>query len=462
MSNDSRTPSFKEIRDKMIPVHVKPKKILVMNKSVEPIVESTMPKASKDPVKNSAPTTPVKKPKTTNYMQLFAEEFSNALKQEEERNKKVVSEQKSELIAEELELQRKIEELEIQKQNLLNKKNTSSRIFATEETNGKNPPPVSTPQLVAKTVSSMKKATPKQDDDSGISENVRKELEAIKKATNEFKRVVGQLQASSSHGGGEVNLRFLDDVDTTNLVNGATLVWDASKNKFVFGGAVIPTVTPVFESSSFAGPLSVVTLPTPATTNSSFVYINGVQMIPQAGYTIASTLLTLASTIGPTDVLTIRTPSFSLPPGSTFDYADAQFTGNGSQTNYTITQPSTTNNSIVTINGIVQVPSVAYTISGTNLVFTTPVSPGDVVDVRSPNLVSSTNNFTKAYNQFVGTGSQSVYTLTNPATTDDVFVAINGVAQIGGSAFNVLGTTLTFVAPVLPGDVIDIRIPVLT
>ena len=45
-------------------------------------------------------------------------------------------------------------------------------------------------------------------------------------------------------------------------------------------------------------------------------------------------------------------------------------TGNGSNTNYTLTQTVTqANNILVSVNGLLQVPSVDYTISGSEIIF---------------------------------------------------------------------------------------------
>ncbi len=55
-------------------------------------------------------------------------------------------------------------------------------------------------------------------------------------------------------------------------------------------------------------------------------------------------------------------------------------TGNGSNTNYTLTQTVTqANNILVSVNGLLQVPGVDYTISGTEIIFATaPLSNFDI------------------------------------------------------------------------------------
>ena len=58
------------------------------------------------------------------------------------------------------------------------------------------------------------------------------------------------------------------------------------------------------------------------------------------------------------------------------------FNGDGSTTNFTLSSSTTTNSTIVTLNGVVQSPGNAYNISGTALVFTEAPKSGDDIEVR--------------------------------------------------------------------------------
>jgi fibronectin-binding autotransporter adhesin len=62
--------------------------------------------------------------------------------------------------------------------------------------------------------------------------------------------------------------------------------------------------------------------------------------------------------------------------------ADDQFTGNGVATTFTLSSSQTTNSCIVSINGVVQIPTTAYSVSGTTLTFTEAPAIGDLIDVR--------------------------------------------------------------------------------
>jgi hypothetical protein len=69
--------------------------------------------------------------------------------------------------------------------------------------------------------------------------------------------------------------------------------------------------------------------------------------------------------------------------GSTFTViADDKFTGDGSTVIFSLSSAQTTNSCIVSINGIVQIPTDAYGVSGSTLTFTEAPAAGDIIDVR--------------------------------------------------------------------------------
>jgi filamentous hemagglutinin len=73
--------------------------------------------------------------------------------------------------------------------------------------------------------------------------------------------------------------------------------------------------------------------------------------------------------------------------GTTFTViSDEQFNGDGSTVAFTLGSSQTTNSCIVSINGVVQIPTSAYSVAGTNptcvLTFTEAPAAGDLIDVR--------------------------------------------------------------------------------
>ena len=78
---------------------------------------------------------------------------------------------------------------------------------------------------------------------------------------------------------------------------------------------------------------------------------------------------------------------------------DEQFNGDGSTVAFTLGSTQTTNSCIVSINGVVQVPTVAYSVSGTDptcvLTFTEAPAAGDLIDVRQ---ITTTTSVTSISN----------------------------------------------------------------
>ena len=91
--------------------------------------------------------------------------------------------------------------------------------------------------------------------------------------------------------------------------------------------------------------------------------------------------------------------------------ADQQFTGTGSQTVFTLNSSQTTASCIVSINGVIQFPTLAYSVSTTSLTFTEAPAATDVIDVR----MLTTTSTVIALND--STGYNSVNTITGTGIT---------------------------------------------
>jgi len=59
------------------------------------------------------------------------------------------------------------------------------------------------------------------------------------------------------------------------------------------------------------------------------------------------------------------------------------FTGNGSQTQFTLSQNNTTQGTLVSINGVLQIPTTSYTVSGNVLTFAEAPVSTDIIEARS-------------------------------------------------------------------------------
>ena len=115
--------------------------------------------------------------------------------------------------------------------------------------------------------------------------------------------------------------------------------------------------------------------------------------------------------------------------GSVFTViSDRQFSGNtaggfgnvdGTNTTFTLQATASTAGSIVSINGVMQFPTLAYSVSGTTLTFTEPPAPGDVIDARILTTTSTVTSIASAsgLSQFIAEDSGLQFWTGTSATT---------------------------------------------
>jgi hypothetical protein len=124
------------------------------------------------------------------------------------------------------------------------------------------------------------------------------------------------------------------------------------------------------------------------------------------------------------------------------------FTGNGTQTNFTLTQASTTGGTLVTINGVIQIPDVSYSVSGTNLSFIEAPLSTDVIEARllvttssitSLHVGNSSISFDSAANSYaiIGTVGDVSRVRVGAANTEvyNTLVVSNNILWANGNGF---------------------------
>ena len=125
----------------------------------------------------------------------------------------------------------------------------------------------------------------------------------------------------------------------------------------------------------------------------------------------------------------VGTPTFTV-------IADEQFSGNGVQVAFTLSSTQTTNSCIVSINGVVQIPTLAYSVSGTNptcvLTFTEAPASGDVIDVRQ---ITTTTSVTSISNSPGNAVIAVNATVGNVEITGNFMPTSNTIANIGSQSF---------------------------
>jgi len=110
---------------------------------------------------------------------------------------------------------------------------------------------------------------------------------------------------------------------------------------------------------------------------------------------------------------------------------DQQFNGNGVATQFTLANASTTASTIVSINGVLQIPTSAYSVANVTLTFTEAPAAGDLIDVRA---LTTTSTLTSIQNV---SGNASIAVSDTSATT-----TITGDLSVTGNA-TVLGNVAT-------------------
>jgi hypothetical protein len=126
--------------------------------------------------------------------------------------------------------------------------------------------------------------------------------------------------------------------------------------------------------------------------------------------------------------------------GSTFTViSDRQFSGNvaggfgnvdGTNTNFTLQSSATTASTIISINGVMQFPTLAYSVTGSTLTFTEPPAPNDVIDARILTTTATVASIASGngLNQFIADDAGAQIFTGTSATT--LRVEVNPVGDI--------------------------------
>ena len=184
--------------------------------------------------------------------------------------------------------------------------------------------------------------------------------------------------------------------------------------------------------------------------NVTQVYIDGVYQ-SKNNYTTSGTTITFST--APPSGSAIEVVHFTPATYSTLN--SNQFTGTGSQTDFTLTQEVDEDKSFVFLQGIYQEKST-YSISGTTLTFTTAPQSGYSIEVITVGEVSMLPD-TIDIDNFSGTGSQVDFVLTStPSTENAIDVYINGLYQ-QKDTFSLSGNTLTFSVAPPNGTTIEVK-----
>jgi hypothetical protein len=121
-----------------------------------------------------------------------------------------------------------------------------------------------------------------------------------------------------------------------------------------------------------------------------------------------------------------------------------QFTGNGSQVDFILSQNNTTQGTLVSVNGVLQIPTSSYTVNGNVLTFTEAPISTDIIEARqytpstSVNTISNDNSRIYIHND---AGLQKITSIANSVTVSEL-------TQSNTAIFNTLNLSSAIVANV--------------
>lgn len=167
---------------------------------------------------------------------------------------------------------------------------------------------------------------------------------------------------------------------TTN--GSGTLSWAAQS-----GGGSSTSTTIAVDNFTGNGVADTYTLSvTPTSVNSVFVNYNGA-FVGRGSYSLSGANLTFGSV--PANGASIEVTTIEGLTIGSGAFTTRTATGDGSETDYTVTSGATASSVLATLDGVLQTPTTDYTISGTTLTFTTAPYNGAAIQIRELAVASS-------------------------------------------------------------------------
>jgi len=132
------------------------------------------------------------------------------------------------------------------------------------------------------------------------------------------------------------------------------------------------------------------------------------------------------------------------------------FTGDGSQTTFTLSvTPKSKNDTTVNYNGATLLRN-SYSLSNANIVFSSAPANGAQLEITTVQMYA-TGTVDYVTRTATGNGSGTTYTVTEGANANTVLVTLDGVLQTPITDYTISGNTLTFTNPVDSNVSIQVR-----
>ena len=128
------------------------------------------------------------------------------------------------------------------------------------------------------------------------------------------------------------------------------------------------------------------------------------------------------------------------------------FTGDGNTTAFTLSQSNTTQGVLVSINGVIQIPTTSYTVSGTQLTLNEAPLSTDVIEARSYTTTSQVTGIVNGPASVTAYSNGNVYVSGNINVKGNI--SVNGNLAVNGPVFMVFLQTQQTVSSGLSANVI--------
>jgi len=152
----------------------------------------------------------------------------------------------------------------------------------------------------------------------------------------------------------------------------------AGANRAVEYQYINPTLTYTNGTFTGDGSTTTITIDSGRAVNDVMVSQNGFVLVPTDDYTISGTTLTFTTAPVSGAEISVR----YLPLAGAGSYTNDTATGDGSTTAFTIDSGRSVEDVMVSVNGVVFVPTDDYTISGTTLTFTVAPASSAEISIR--------------------------------------------------------------------------------
>lgn len=199
------------------------------------------------------------------------------------------------------------------------------------------------------------------------------------------------------------------------------------------------------------------TLSINATANSILVAVDGLIQFHTEDYDVSGTTLTFSTAPANNEVIEVLHISGATNYLFQQYAAVDSFSGNGSNTVYTLTRSANTNTAQVYLDGLLQDPNNDYTFSGTTLTFTTAPLSAEAILVYHTESSSGNPHLTSiaGTDTFAGDDTTTNFTLSGTANSSTSFVTVNGLVQRYTTDYTLSGTTLSFVTAPPDGSAVQ-------